>query len=240
MKDLSTHIILGISVIALTISMFNRLRPGPPIAASDNGIVPPELLESISHANSILDRRIVPSMTNVPDMQTAVAVLSAASNTEIIVNWSTLEGAGIDRNVPTHVHFHGGTLRRALERLCDDVGGGTMGLNYQVDGDTVVISTVEDISKDCTTEIYNLRPLIAQIKASAARTCNQQDLTVEEIIEDITRMITYVIDPDVWRSAGGSVASIRELGGLLIVTQTAENQRQIAALLTRLDVEMKK
>ena len=58
--------------------------------------------------------------------------------------------------------------------------------------------------------------------------------TRQEMIDEITRLITETVSPDSWRDAGGSTGSIRELQGQLIVTQTPENQRQLVALLEQL------
>ena len=55
--------------------------------------------------------------------------------------------------------------------------------------------------------------------------------TREELIEEITTLIKDTVDPDSWRDNGGSVGSIRELSGQLIVTQTPKNQREVVSLL---------
>ena len=58
--------------------------------------------------------------------------------------------------------------------------------------------------------------------------------TRQEMIDEITSLITETISPDSWREAGGAVGAVRELQGQLIVTQTPENQRQLLRLLEQL------
>jgi general secretion pathway protein D len=58
--------------------------------------------------------------------------------------------------------------------------------------------------------------------------------TRQELIDEITKLVTDTVAPDSWRDAGGSVGAIRELSGQLIVTQTPENQRQLVNLLEQL------
>ena len=55
-----------------------------------------------------------------------------------------------------------------------------------------------------------------------------------ELVEEITKLITDTVAPDSWRDSGGTVGSIRELQGQLIVTQTPENQKQLVNLLEQL------
>src|SRR5439155_2391569 len=53
-------------------------------------------------------------------------------------------------------------------------------------------------------------------------------------VEEITALITQTVAPDSWRDAGGTIGSVRELQGQLIVTQTPENQRLLQGLLEQL------
>jgi type II secretory pathway component GspD/PulD (secretin)/tetratricopeptide (TPR) repeat protein len=55
-----------------------------------------------------------------------------------------------------------------------------------------------------------------------------------ELVEDIILLITETIATDTWKDNGGTIGSLRELQGQLIVTQTPENQNAIAALLEKL------
>jgi general secretion pathway protein D len=58
--------------------------------------------------------------------------------------------------------------------------------------------------------------------------------TRTELIEQIVLLIQDTVAPDTWRDNGGTIGSVRDLGGQLIVTQTPENQGAVAALLEKL------
>ena len=56
----------------------------------------------------------------------------------------------------------------------------------------------------------------------------------EQRVSDFVRLITETVFPDSWRDAGGTVGAIREISGLLVVTQTADAHKQIETLLGQL------
>ena len=56
----------------------------------------------------------------------------------------------------------------------------------------------------------------------------------QDAIDTITKMIEDTIDTDSWKDNGGSVSSLREFAGLLIVTTTAEDHQKVKAFLDKL------
>ncbi len=56
----------------------------------------------------------------------------------------------------------------------------------------------------------------------------------EEIITNIIELVTETIDASSWMTAGGTVGSIRELNGQLVVTQTAGNHQSLMDLISQL------
>jgi type II secretory pathway component GspD/PulD (secretin) len=58
--------------------------------------------------------------------------------------------------------------------------------------------------------------------------------TPESLTEEVVDLIRETVDPESWRDNGGTVGAIRSLSGQLIVTQSPENQRQIANLFEQL------
>jgi general secretion pathway protein D len=63
---------------------------------------------------------------------------------------------------------------------------------------------------------------------------NQKGPTRQELVDQIIKLVTDTVSPDTWRDAGGSVGSLKELSGNLIVTQTPENQHSLVTLLEQL------
>jgi len=58
--------------------------------------------------------------------------------------------------------------------------------------------------------------------------------TRQERVSDLVRLITDTVEADSWRDAGGTYGAIREISGLLVVTQTADAHKQIGTLLGQL------
>jgi type II secretory pathway component GspD/PulD (secretin)/tetratricopeptide (TPR) repeat protein len=58
--------------------------------------------------------------------------------------------------------------------------------------------------------------------------------TRTELVEQITNLIQTTVANDTWQANGGTVGTLSELNGTLIVTQTPENQEKVSALLEKL------
>ena len=55
--------------------------------------------------------------------------------------------------------------------------------------------------------------------------------SADELIDGLFSPMEQAIDPDTWKDSGGWAGSLRQAGGLLIVTQTPENQIKVEAFL---------
>ena len=53
----------------------------------------------------------------------------------------------------------------------------------------------------------------------------------EDLVDNLTKLITDTVEPDSWKENGGTIGALREMNGRLIVTQTTETHRQINDLL---------
>ncbi len=58
--------------------------------------------------------------------------------------------------------------------------------------------------------------------------------TRQENIDMLTHLIEECVDPNSWRDNGGQIGAIKELGGLLLITQLPESQKQVESLLKNL------
>ncbi|MFQ5490100.1 MAG: hypothetical protein ACE5GE_05195 [Phycisphaerae bacterium] len=61
-----------------------------------------------------------------------------------------------------------------------------------------------------------------------------EDEVRDQRIEDLLFLIRDTIQPDTWRANGGQAASVTELNGQLVVTQTASGHEEVASLLNKL------
>lgn len=72
--------------------------------------------------------------------------------------------------------------------------------------------------------------------SNTGNTGEDQTPTKQQMITQITTLIAKTIDPESWRAplGTGAVGDIQELRGQLVVTQTAENQKNISDLINKL------
>jgi hypothetical protein len=86
------------------------------------------------------------------------------------------------------------------------------------------------------TVLYHAKDLIdATIDASVEhRDGKLVVLSRDEAVQKLLDFLVASIAPDSWRENGGIVGDARELMGILVVTQTPENQAKVAALLGQL------
>ncbi|HEX8524828.1 MAG TPA: M56 family metallopeptidase [Tepidisphaeraceae bacterium] len=181
-----------------------------------------------------LDRKLPKLEFNTTPFEQVINTLrDQTGGTNIYVNWRALEAAGIERIAPVTARLRDVKFRKALEVVLADVGGGNVKLGFTPSDGVITISTAEDIGKNTITRVYDIRDLLVDPKDYTAAGEKQSLFTRsrEQRVEDITKLIQETVAPDTWREAGGTLGSLRELSGQLIVTQTPENHQQIHAVL---------
>jgi hypothetical protein len=218
--------------------------------------------------------RVVPDVNfRATPFDEAIDFLRQKTSANLVVRWSELEKAGIDSKTPITLRVANLPLRRVLELLCEEAGGGTVVIGTRAaDGGTIVLSTAEDNTRYVETRLYDVRDLIAahydfrrrlgwepqpgppsssnnglaggisgngnnaslfSVSVSAAAVAAAAE-PYNEAIDEITHMIMEFIDPDSWRDNGGTVGTVRDFDGRLMVTNTPDAHDRIAALLEKL------
>jgi len=141
--------------------------------------------------------------------------LQDATGQTIFVNWRALKELRVTKDLPISIDLSNLPLGRALDRLLDHVGGPYVRLGYATDEGVVTISSAVDIANNTSTRVYDVR---AAIKDGPTH-----DGDVEAIIRRVEG-----VNPLSWRQYGGTMGSVREIGGQLIVTATPEVQKLVA------------
>jgi type II secretory pathway component GspD/PulD (secretin) len=92
-----------------------------------------------------------------------VDFLRDITGANIFVNWRALEQAGVDKNSPVTARLRDVKFSKALDIVLSEVGGGQVKLSYTVDEGVITISTADDLSKNVSTRVYDIRDLIVDI-----------------------------------------------------------------------------
>jgi hypothetical protein len=190
--------------------------------------------------------RIVPevSFQNTP-LEKAIEILREQTKTNLVGDWNVIEASGIDPSKPISCRLTNLPLSRVLDvvgTLAAPIKGQ---LSAQVVDGVIEFSTTEALSKYVETRIYNVRDLIeASLKLHQkwnsipqSSTAPQSPPSFDESINDLKKLITDTVEPDQWRDAGGSVGSITEFNGLLIITGTPKMLQEIDDLLAKIRKE---
>lgn len=162
----------------------------------------------------------------LPDIQftgwplaTCLDSLGSTSGQLIFVNWNALRAAGIDGRTPITLSLHRQTLAAALQSVIRKTSDGNARLQYDAQDNVIAISTQAEFDKLTVTRVYDIREILPLQG-------NRQDAA-----DELIRAMTRTIEPDSWQDAGGTLGSVREFQGQLIITHSDRVQAYIRAYL---------
>lgn len=175
--------------------------------------------------------------TKLPEMNghdvplaTALEQIREASGLKIEVNWDALKAGGVNQGTTVNFRLTNVRTSKALDIILAAASSGTTRLCYTVGTDRVLVST-RDSYTAYNTEVweYDIRDLLVPNPPQVPNAVERA-----QWVKDIIQLICDTVDSDSWVTAGGKPGVIKEADGRLMITQTAENHRQIANLLDQL------
>ncbi len=92
----------------------------------------------------------------------AIDFLRDVSGANIAVNWKALEEAGIAKDAPVNVRLRQVSMRKAMETILSEVGGGDK-LAYDTEENVIEITTTELANAKMYTRVYPVQDLIMDI-----------------------------------------------------------------------------
>ena len=92
----------------------------------------------------------------------AIDFLRDVSGANIAVNWKALEETGVAKDTPINVRLRRVSLRKALEMVLSEAGGGDK-LSYDTDQNVIEITTTELVNSRMFTRVYPILDLIMEI-----------------------------------------------------------------------------
>ena len=130
----------------------------------------------------------------------AIDFLRDVTGMNINVNWQVFEAAGIDRNTPITIRLRDVTIEQALRQLLRQAGGGNIPLVFSLDGNIVVITTLEESRG--RPRAYDVHDLINDSDAEATK---------------LKKRVMDNIPTGSWQEGGGTLSTINMLSGKMIV-----------------------
>jgi hypothetical protein len=176
------------------------------------------------------------AQVNVKEMQfdKLVSYLSELTGANFYIDWRSLDAAGIDSRATVTLNLQGVPASVVLKVALAELGGDNVQLGYHIRQGVVEISTMDDLSRDTVTFIYDVRDLLEQEVARSRKRPSEPEINEADAAEMLARLIQDTIDPTGWRDAGGTTGGFRAFAGRLIITQTPENHEQVLGLLSAL------
>lgn len=107
-----------------------------------------------------LERRLPELRFDNVGFAEVVDFLRDVTGANIYVNWRALEAAGVDKNATVTARLRDVKFSKALSTILADVGGGAVQLAYTIDEGVITISTADELNRNVTTEVYDIRDLL--------------------------------------------------------------------------------
>ena len=183
---------------------------------------------------------------NTP-LKEVIASLQKQTKANLVVHWHVLEAAGIEDTVPITLKLGQLPVGRVLEIVGELAGGGTVKMGYEVDRGVITFSTEEDLERDGgELRIYDVRDLVVADMKRQAPTGGGTDCFpatqpqtlfgdgghgYQIAVDNLKQIVMHTVDPESWRDAGGTLGSMFDFNGRLLITQTPENHTAITKLL---------
>ncbi len=105
--------------------------------------------------------RVVPEVNfQATPFDEAIDFLRQRTSTNVVVRWRVLEASGIDEKTPITLRVSKLPLRRVLELICEEAGGGTVAVDASGHDGAIVISTAQDNTRYAETKLYDVRDLV--------------------------------------------------------------------------------
>lgn len=185
-----------------------------------------------ANSDDVLDRLIPDLNFDQVSLEDAFSQLAEATHANILVRWRDLSDAKIESSRRIRLHLWNVSLRTALRVILAEIDdSATPQIGFTVDNDGVLdVCASHSISDHGVIRFYNIRDIVQ----STLTVPPPDGPTPQECVDSIIKLITDSVSPDSWRDAGGSIGAIKEINGVLVVTQSVQSQKEIEALLSGL------
>ncbi|HTW93649.1 MAG TPA: hypothetical protein VMD30_02570, partial [Tepidisphaeraceae bacterium] len=137
--------------------------------------VPCRAVESQRSASYFMDENLSDLKFTDVALESAIDYLRDISGANIVVDWKSLEGVGVDRESLINVHLRNVSLRKALSIILQEAGNGNQ-LTYYWDENVLTITTQEQADTVMYTVVYPVKDLLVSLPNLDVDTANQNFL----------------------------------------------------------------
>jgi hypothetical protein len=183
----------------------------------------------LAASDAILDRKLPLVQFQETPVYQAILQLGDMAHANVLVRWDWIRYADVVPGNRITVKLRDVTLGQALSIVMTEAErGGTERLGFAVINQIIVISTYADFEPRPVTMAYNVRDIAARVVKDGPFPA----------VDRIVNAVKVFVAPESWRDNGGNIGpnngKIQEFGGMLVITQTAGHQEQVARFLDKL------
>lgn len=235
---LCTVVIAAVARASPAMTECRPASPAPPAIVSF-----PPLGDGEIRAAAALKSRLPDDDGSERPLAQAIDRLSQCAAVPIHVCWRALAAEQIDRERPVAIAAKGLTVEQALRRVLREAAGNGARLDFEAREDSIVVSTRDDLDRDCLTRVYPVRDLLHCAAAWRGRRestmapwsptagcVDQRDPVGDEDQERLLAVIECCVKPDEWGFSGGR-GEVRFFGPLMIVYASRTAHAELVSLL---------
>jgi hypothetical protein len=205
-------------------------------------------------ARAALDRPVPELNADSTPFSRVIESLRGLSGANLVVDWKTLEAAGISKDSPISLNVRNLSFRKMLELTLDQAGPSTR-LVFTVSENVIEITTQEAADAHTVTRVYDVNEFLmpetidkappnldlsavassssssgggggTSIFNQSAQAAQSPAAAIQSRADALVTVIRSVVRPEIWRENGGT-ASIQYLLGELIITAPVSVQEAI-------------
>lgn len=208
-------------------------------------------------ADMAMGKMIPATFDNVPLFK-ALAYISQSTGVPVDTDWRSLEQIGVDQTTTVSMTLGDQPARVVLEKVLKQVSRDRINkADSAINDGIMTVGSVDTIRRQTVTVTYPIADMLlfapdysdvpvmdleskvgAGAKRLAVNDAFRKDVKAvpdkKERIRQIISVIEQGVDAETWKENGGDVGSITELNGLLVITNTAKNHKEITGLLSKL------
>lgn len=199
---------------------------------------------SVNGVLAQLDQRVAEvDFENAP-LEQVIDWISSLTSMNVVVNWQTLEYAGVERDKPVTLAVRNIPLSQLIWLLLEEAGGPDLNLAYQARDNLLIISTEEEFGRAMIVRVYDVADLTVRVPKfreaphvsleqagngrSAMSSSGSGSGEPEEDggdsgdpdAQQLADLVVNAIDPDSWSGNGGA-GTVQVYRDMLIVRNNA-------------------
>lgn len=199
--------------------------------------------------------KMIPAKFEKNALINALAYVSRTAGVPMDIDWRSLEQIGADQATPVSMDLGDQPAKVVLEKILKQISKDRVNkADTAINNGIVTVGSADTIRRQTVTVTYPIADMLLfapdyndvpvldleskvgnkkkSVDAFKAERKNVPDK--KERIRQIISVIEQGVDPDSWKENGGDIGSVTELNGLLVITNTARNHREITGLLSKL------